>query len=102
MSNDKNKYKHLEGDSVWKPISNEHCYRKTISPRNWNKVLANFKVIYISPESFYLNKIKHHRTFSVSKQILPARSTFGWKHGVVNVIVGASYGYVAGNFKLNL
>ncbi len=32
------------------------------------------------------------RTFKMSKQMFPNWSTLGWKHGVVNTIVGALYG----------
>ena len=32
------------------------------------------------------------RTLRMSKQMLPCWSTFGWKHGVVNVTVGAEKG----------
>lgn len=33
-----------------------------------------------------------HFSFKMSRQMLPWRSTFGWKHGVTNLTVGALYG----------
>lgn len=33
----------------------------------------------------------------MSRQMFPCVSTFGWKHGVSKVTVGAEYGYSVGN-----
>ena len=43
-----------------------------------------------------------HFSLSMSKQILPCVSTFGWKQGVVNLTFGAVYGYPEGNSSFNL
>lgn len=47
-------------------------------------------------------KADDHFSFKMSRQMFPCSSTFGWKHGVSNVMSGALYGYVSGNTSLSL
>lgn len=47
-------------------------------------------------------KAEDHFSLRISRQMFPCSSTFGWKHGVSNVMSGALYGYVSGNTSLSL
>eukprot|EP00420_Gonyaulax_spinifera_P027793 CAMPEP_0197920870 /NCGR_PEP_ID=MMETSP1439-20131203/89706_1 /TAXON_ID=66791 /ORGANISM="Gonyaulax spinifera, Strain CCMP409" /LENGTH=51 /DNA_ID=CAMNT_0043543095 /DNA_START=8 /DNA_END=163 /DNA_ORIENTATION=+ len=39
-----------------------------------------------------------HSSLRTFKQISPFSPTFGWKHGVTNLVSGGLKGYVSGNF----
>ena len=82
----------LEIDMQNKQWIRIHCESELHLPNNdWidnNIVLTSYRALHFS--------------LSMSKQMLPCASTFGWKHGVVKRTLGAEIGYPDGNSSRNL